>query len=900
MGESPSIHSDSSRTAQLAEVPQTELQVSYQLKPEIPRPNEVLTCTLTITNPLPYAVSNLSITLVYNPLDFSRHLLVGAICPATHPSNQVVRLGETARLKVLEAQTAFSIDVGFFGRQPGLFRTDGSIQWKGQGGTVAYVTTNVDVSIAFAGPQWTSQLFKTDAAPLYNPTSDRLLLTVPSRLKPFGRSVLTMNPTSGQIEDRTPIPERAYPMSLSSDGNILYLVRFQSNWVDRLDLKTKEFTGSFSLPPGDAVWDLQAPSVWDLKAVPGTFNTVVAASSLPSGRNIIRVYDAGVPRPLTIEVPGYDSGADLAFGAVSNEVYYLDRVSTPPPSRGIFLKLRLSELGLEIVNGITNRQLITASSGLNWDYGNQVIQQDYAYLSSGFRVDLKTFTFEPSGLPAGYIATTSGGDCLVTSANRMVSYNLATGVENWAWDPGLPRTSGAQFIGLGVTSNGIAFSSDPSTGNLILVNNHFLAAIPGADLSIRVSPQERRWVPGTQVTIYEVISNAGPRTVSGIRITNLVPAGLKVLSAELSGGSCNFTNGLVVCELTHSMRWGEARLLGIVGEVPSAGQITLQASISSPTVELDPSDNVTRWTNPVEPFSRLSATQPNIFEWESESDQPATRIEIWPPSPIPIRFRITFTEGTAKEGIDFLTPTNYRSILTLLPFQTELDIPVRIFGNLVPGVDRFFHWEISDVENATPNKLSGDAWIYEDDNPGLRVYPTVVSEAQGYAKILMSVPSNIAHGPIRIDYRLLPKTASAWEDFTPTNSVVTFSEGQSFVSLRIPIINDDQVEPTEVFQLVLDRVEGVTSEVSTFDIGIVDDDLEPPSAFGITNVTPNSVRLKFSTRLGDRYIIQRAERMPVYVWENVLGPVLPESPETVVELETSKSQAAFYRVITVR
>jgi hypothetical protein len=88
------------------------------------------------------------------------------------------------------------------------------------------------------------------------------------------------------------------------------------------------------------------------------------------------------------------------------------------------------------------------------------------------------------------------------------------------------------------------------------------------------------------------VLNRGPSDAAGVTITNEIPMGAAVLSANSSLAPCTVTNGLVICDIG-PLAADEKATVTLRVEVPAAGTYTNQASVTGLDLDPIPANNVT-------------------------------------------------------------------------------------------------------------------------------------------------------------------------------------------------------------------------------------------------------------------------------------------------------------------
>ena len=96
--------------------------------------------------------------------------------------------------------------------------------------------------------------------------------------------------------------------------------------------------------------------------------------------------------------------------------------------------------------------------------------------------------------------------------------------------------------------------------------------------------------PGTNVIYTLTVTNEGPSIVTGLSVTDPLPAGLNYISAVSTLGVCSFNNGVVTCNvgvLTNNT----GLTVTITGVDTTSGALTNRASLSFAEGNLNPQDN---------------------------------------------------------------------------------------------------------------------------------------------------------------------------------------------------------------------------------------------------------------------------------------------------------------------
>jgi uncharacterized repeat protein (TIGR01451 family) len=96
---------------------------------------------------------------------------------------------------------------------------------------------------------------------------------------------------------------------------------------------------------------------------------------------------------------------------------------------------------------------------------------------------------------------------------------------------------------------------------------------------------------GGQVMYTLVVSNDGPSDDPGVKVSDPLPAGLTLVSAEPSQGTCTTANNTVACDMGTLKDGGSAQVLVTVNTTATAGCITNTARVKGAHEDPDPANN---------------------------------------------------------------------------------------------------------------------------------------------------------------------------------------------------------------------------------------------------------------------------------------------------------------------
>lgn len=187
--------------------------------------------------------------------------------------------------------------------------------------------------------------------------------------------------------------------------------------------------------------------------------------------------------------------------------------------------------------------------------------------------------------------------------------------------------------------------------------------------------------------------------------------------------------------------------------------------------------------------------------------------------------RVASGGGVAQANVDY-TPID--QFVTFVPGQSMFTVTINITDDLVPepSIEPFL------VQLSSPTNLNLGLQsltivnIEENDIVFINFDPDQYAVAETVGTTILTVTlSTAAPFPISVDYNTTDNQAIAGSDYTPTNGTLTFSPGQTALTIPVTILNDTNTEPTEEFFMVLsNEVSATLGFDAVANIDIVDDD----------------------------------------------------------------------------
>jgi uncharacterized repeat protein (TIGR01451 family) len=364
----------------------------------------------------------------------------------------------------------------------------------------------------------------------YDPVRQRLFAALP----PVGGTNLIgwFDPQTGVAQGTLPVGILTDGMRVTDDGQYLYLFAGSTGLLQRVALSTLTLDLSFTPP--------QALRVSAMAIIPGNPHAL-ALSYWTTNSGITSVFDDGVERPDQVIGNGYSL---LTCSTDGTALYGLDQGSTGGASPDVF-RMTISSTGLQ--------PLDNGPSDTPW--GANVAMQyglDRLFFANGNVLNPVTWAEEQAfSLPywgAGLDLIPSQSAAAFLSGDLSSYFLVHLGIYALNGRQQLAQfdihTAGMYFSSLvWCGADRFAFRS---SSELIFVRS---SAVPAADITLHGSVSTNQIQLGDTVNHQLLVSNAGPYAVSGVLLTNHLPAGFSILSADVSQGTLSTNGSTIVASL---------------------------------------------------------------------------------------------------------------------------------------------------------------------------------------------------------------------------------------------------------------------------------------------------------------------------------------------------------------
>jgi uncharacterized repeat protein (TIGR01451 family) len=350
------------------------------------------------------------------------------------------------------------------------------------------------------------------------------------------------------------------------------------------------------------------------------------------------------------------------------------------------------------------------------------------------------------------------------------------------------------------------FTSDGSVGgsgwyvDSISISSGFVCCMPN-DLSVTVQPTPEPVSIGETLTYLVVVSNTGPASATGVRLTNTLPAGVTFVSANASQGICTPVGQIVACDL--GTVTAGSNVFVAIEVIPTAlGTLTNRVTVTRAEADPNLANNtalaISSVLNPA-----LYIDDVAVQEGNGGLTNAVFTVLLSPGSTNTVSVRFATANGGATAVSDYVA-TN--GLLVFAPGQTSQRITVLVKGDTVYETNETFLVNLFSPTNATLGDSQGVGTILNDDPPptvslgDVSVTEGSVGAANAAVPVTLSAPSGL---PVTVSYYTSDGSAVAGSDYLATNGVVTFTAGQTNRTILVKVLGDTLIEPDESFYVYL-------------------------------------------------------------------------------------------------
>ena len=180
-------------------------------------------------------------------------------------------------------------------------------------------------------------------------------------------------------------------------------------------------------------------------------------------------------------------------------------------------------------------------------------------------------------------------------------------------------------------------------------------------------------------------------------------------------------------------------------------------------------------------------------------------------------------DGTAVADSDY---TATSGTLRFEPGETIQNIQVATLRDAIAEPSESFTVELSDPVGTAITNSTGVGTIAADAMPALSITDAVPVAEGGEATFMVSL-SPASSELVTVAYATQDGTAVAGSDYTAASGTLQFDPGMTSHTIRVAVLNDTAVEPTETFAVELSDPVRATLADGT-GVGTITDDVEHP------------------------------------------------------------------------
>ncbi|WP_345067691.1 IPTL-CTERM sorting domain-containing protein [Acidovorax lacteus] len=207
----------------------------------------------------------------------------------------------------------------------------------------------------------------------------------------------------------------------------------------------------------------------------------------------------------------------------------------------------------------------------------------------------------PTGLTG--VSCAAPVSCTYTAGTGAVAVTgLPASLAAGAWaNLTLRYTSPAQgVVNVNATVSTTTAGETNTTNNSASGHTTVVTGAAGADVTVTVSPPATV-APGAAVAVSVTVSNLGPLDAQGVGYTLTLPPGLTGVSCS-GGATCaynNSTGAVTVTGLPATLTAGQSQPFTLLYTAPGNGQVAVQASVSSTSLDTNTGNNTAQGTTTV-------------------------------------------------------------------------------------------------------------------------------------------------------------------------------------------------------------------------------------------------------------------------------------------------------------
>ncbi len=356
-------------------------------------------------------------------------------------------------------------------------------------------------------------------------------------------------------------------------------------------------------------------------------------------------------------------------------------------------------------------------------------------------------------------------------------------------------------LAVNAPGTGITLRANDGLGHTGVSSPFTVTALNDLGVTIVDSPSPVRLHEMLTYTL--TITNTGPTSANDVRLIDMLPASLNLVSVAASQGSSVTASNLVICELGGVAGGGRA-VVTIIGIPNAAGMITNRASVTRREPDPFAGNNLATAVTKVLPPT-LSITDASVKEGDSGTTNAVFNVFLSTVSTQPVSVDFFTAAGSSTADVDYLS-TN--GTLVFPPGATNQSFAVAVVGDTIYEGNETFTVKLTNSVNAGIGKGSGVGTILDDDPPpSITIDDVAVLEGNSGTtraafRVHLSAPSELL---VSVNYATSNGTAMAGSDYHAQSGLLFFPPGFTNRFINVTVNGDLMIEPDETFFVNLSR-----------------------------------------------------------------------------------------------
>ena len=431
-------------------------------------------------------------------------------------------------------------------------------------------------------PNTISQILLPTTDLAYDPNSQSICATIPSRAGAHGNSLLFLQPTSGVPVQSLFVGNEPGRLARSTDNAYLYAAVNTNQSISRVNLPSQAVWGSFDLGTNSSGTRLY---VEDMAVLPGQPASIAVSRLAGATHDAVAVYDDTVARPNTASTPADYYSDVIEFGNDASMLFAHNSGGTG------FFRLRVDTQGVTLLD--TDAALLGNFNSVDLEYA-----EGWLYSTDGSVID------PVADLATGRIPSITGAAAVLYDAPTRRLFFLQAGTSNYVlqtFEAGsllalgtmdIPGVAGTPASLVRWGADGLAFRT--SADQLFILRTSLVPTNPPADLALNLLFADGAATVGSNYVFTLQVTNGGPAPAEDVIVTNNLPPGSAIVSVLPSQGGWSNAGGAVVCDLGQLTNGGTASITVSV-QLSTTGILSFASIAAAEALDLTNSNNRTAW-----------------------------------------------------------------------------------------------------------------------------------------------------------------------------------------------------------------------------------------------------------------------------------------------------------------